>query len=308
MDGVTDPVLRQVFLRTGRPDVFFTEFVSCEALVCGDREKIIHDKLSFSNLEKPIVAQLWGNDPEKYFESIKILKDRKFDGVDLNFGCPDRGLIKSGSCGALIGNLKLSEKIILAAKKACGDLSLSVKTRIGLDKVDTERWFNFLLDFDLDAITVHGRTVRQMRNGIADWNEISKVKMIALQKKKRTVIIGNGDVQSRDDGWQKTKKFGIDGIMIGRAAVSDFWIFNKSLSKNDVFLKKKLELLVWHLELFKKHWGKNRHFASFNKYYHQYIYGFDQANVLRLAFMKLDNPDKAIALARSVIGQLPAGG
>ncbi len=136
MDGVTDTVFRQIVASVGRPDVFYTEFVPVDSLVSRGKEKALRT-LKYSKSEKPVVAQLWGTDPKKFYESAQIIKSLGFDGIDINMGCPKKDEVKNGACSALIKNPELATEIILATIKGAGDIPVSVKTRIGFSKIDT---------------------------------------------------------------------------------------------------------------------------------------------------------------------------
>src|ERR1035437_8597818 len=139
MDGVTDTVFRQIVAGVGRPDVFFTEFVPVDAILSKGKEEILKS-LQYSEIERPIVAQIWGSDPDKFYKVAKLISKLKFDGIDINMGCPDKNTIKKGACSALIKNPKLAQEIIQATIKGANGLPVSVKTRIGFNKIDMESW------------------------------------------------------------------------------------------------------------------------------------------------------------------------
>src|SRR5690349_5721204 len=103
MDGVTDTVFRQIVASVGKPDIFFTEFTSIDAILSSGKDKAL-ERLKFSPKERPIVAQIWGADPEKFYQAAKIVANLEFDGIDINMGCPTRDIIKTGACSALIKN------------------------------------------------------------------------------------------------------------------------------------------------------------------------------------------------------------
>src|SRR5579862_5112894 len=161
MDDVTDTVFRQIVADCARPDLFFTEFVNADGLQSPGREKLLH-KLKFTNKERPIIAQLWGLNPESFYKTTKDLIEMGFDGVDLNMGCPVKTVIKNGACAALINNRGLAGEIIDAAKEAAGDaLPVSVKTRVGFTTVDMG-WIEFLLSKILNMLSIHGRTAKEL--------------------------------------------------------------------------------------------------------------------------------------------------
>lgn len=173
MDDVTDVVFRQIVALNSRPDAFFTEFTNCDGLCSPGRDKLL-PRFKFTTDQHPIVAQIWGTHPETYFETAKLIQKMGFDGIDINMGCPEHNVIKQGACCALIDNPELAEQIIQAVKKGAPKLPVSVKTRLGLKTIDTESWIGFLLEQDLAAITIHGRTAKEMSKTPVHWDEIAK--------------------------------------------------------------------------------------------------------------------------------------
>lgn len=162
------------------PEILFTEFTNCDGMCSVGQSRVIH-RLKYDPNERPIIAQIWGKTPQNYYETAKLCLELGFDGIDINMGCPEKNVIKQGCCSALINNKELAKEIIDSVKKGTeGKIPVSVKTRIGFKLIQTENWFNFLLDQDLDAITVHGRTVAQDEVP-ANWDEIAKV--VVLNKK-----------------------------------------------------------------------------------------------------------------------------
>src|SRR5664279_4764451 len=153
MEGVTDPVFRQIIAEIGRPDVFFTEFTNVEGLNSIGSEKV-KESLSFEKNQLPIVSQLWGKDPDAFYKSAKLCNEMGFSGIDINMGCPDRVIVNKGSCSGLIKNPDLAQKIIIQTKNGAEDLPVSVKTRLGYLKQDMD-WIKFLLEQNLSVLTIH---------------------------------------------------------------------------------------------------------------------------------------------------------
>ena len=301
MEEVTDTVFRQVIADLGKPDVFFTEFVNVDGLCSKGREKVIH-RLQFSAKEQPIVAQIWGLMPENFYQIAKELVGMGFAGIDINMGCPEKNVIKKGACAALIENRSLAAEIITATKKGANGLPVSIKTRIGYNSIVTDDWIGFLLKQKLDALTIHGRTVREMSDVNAHWDEIGKaVKMRdELQqvhigsdttstsdvKKVQTLIIGNGDVKDRADGLRKAKQYEVDGVMIGRAIFKNPWVFNSKNPNPEVSVGERLDLLLKHTRLFDTTWGNKKYFGILKKFYKIYCQGFPGASSLREKLMR----------------------
>jgi nifR3 family TIM-barrel protein len=301
MANVTDMAYRQIVASCGKPDVFWTEFVSVDGLCSRGRERLIKD-LRFNSKERPIVAQFFGKDPKKFIEAVKLAKKMKFDGIDINMGCPDKKVIKQGAGADLILNAKLAKKIILTVKKAAGNLPVSVKTRISYsqyDKKEFKKWLENLLLARPDVIIIHGRTKKMMYTGVADWEAIKFgaeiVKNYNQKNKTNILILGNGDVKDLVDAYEKIKASGVDGVMIGRSILSNPWFFNKKNKK--ITSRDRVKILLKHLALFHKIDGREGDFNSLKKYFKSYLSGFKNAKSLRIKLMATKN----IKEARNVI-------
>lgn len=285
MDEVTDTVFRQVINLCSRPDIFMTEFVNCDGLCSRGYDKLI-TKLKFSNKEKPIIAQIWGSNPETFYKTAKMIVEMGFDGIDINMGCPDKSVLKSGGGAALIGQFDLAKAIIEYTRKGANNLPVSVKTRIGIKEIQTEKWVEFLLNQNLDALTIHARTAKEMSKVSAHWEEIGKAVEIKKSLGADTLIIGNGDVKSYKEGLDKCKVYGVDGIMIGRGVFENPWIFNSKIDPEYVTVEERLKLLLLHTKLFNKTYGKEKNFNILKKFFKIYASGFPGASELRVKLME----------------------
>jgi len=299
MEDVTDTVFRQIIAKCGAPDAFFTEFTNVEGMCSKGRDKV-GKRLIFTPIERPIVAQLWGKTPEKFYETAKLIKLKGFDGIDINMGCPEKGIVKKGLCGGLIDNPALAKEIILATKKGAGGLPISIKTRIGVKNIQTEEWASFLLKFNLDALIIHGRTVAEMSDAPVHWDEIGKVAKLRDKMKVKTLIIGNGDVKSRADAMEKYRKYKVDGIMIGRGIFDNLWIYNKNIDSAKISYSEKLKLLIEHITLFDKTWGKLKNFSLMKKFYKIYISGMPDAKNVRMELMKFKTAEETLKFLKSL--------
>lgn len=286
MDDVTDTVFRQIIASIAPPDVFFTEFVSVDGLCSEGVGKIIN-RLQFIETEKPLVAQIWGVKAENYYTVAKMICKMGFDGIDINMGCPDSKVIKKGACSALIKNPTLAAEFIQAVKEGAPNLPVSVKTRIGFRKIETEEWISFLLKQNLDALSIHGRTVSEMSKVPAHWDEIKKAVEIRDSMKVKTLIIGNGDVKTRAEGLKKAKEFKVDGIMIGRGIFQDPWVFAEN--SNLISQKEKMRTLLKHARLFEETWGDSKNFAMLRKFFKAYVSSFNGASDLRVRLMETNS-------------------
>ena len=283
MEGVTDTVFRQVLCKIGKPDLFFTEFLNVEGFCSKGREKVIH-RLDFRNIEKPVVVQLWGNVPEYYAETVEYVKTLNPDGIDINMGCSVRDVLSSGRGSALINDKVLAKEIIDVVKESAGDLPVSVKTRIGFDKIDTEEWIGFLLEQGLDMITVHGRLSREGYSTPSRWDEIAKCVKLRNEIAPDTIVLGNGDVKDIEQAKEYVDRYGVDGVMIGRAILTNPWLFS-GRKPEDISKGERVEVLKKHLEIFEKERGEMNIFNSQKKYIKAYISNFDTAGELRSKLM-----------------------
>lgn len=291
MEDVTDTVFRQIIMSCGRPDVFFTEFTNVDGMFSRG-EKQVTQRLQFQSNEKPIVAQIWGLQPENYYKAAKRLGEMGFDGIDINMGCPQKNITSKGACSALITNPALAKEIIQATQEAAGELPVSVKTRIGFKTIQTEEWIGFLLDCNLAALTIHGRTAAEMSAVPAHWDEIGKAVEMRDKKKSSTLIIGNGDVQSLEEAKEKAEKYKVDGVMIGRGIFHNPWLFNDAVHIDQKTIQERLVLLQNHVEIYEKTWKNEKPFQILKKYFKIYISGFDGASELRMHLMEVRNSDE----------------
>lgn len=292
MDDVTDVVFRDMVTDIAKPDVLFTEFVSCDGLFYN--RKVVERKLLYTLKQRPVVAQVWGVNPEIARNASKIISELGFDGIDINMGCPDKSVIRKGAGAASINNFSLAAEIINSVKQGAGSLPISIKTRIGFDKIMTPEWVIFLLEQNLNALTLHGRTAKQMSKGKANWEEIGKAVEIRNKIAPDTVIIGNGDVKSFGEVLEKHKTYGVDGVMIGRGIFSNPWVFEKNSRMQSYSKKERVILARSHLELFTKTWGVDKNFNIMKKFFKMYINGFEGANELRQRLMECRKYEDAL--------------
>src|SRR3989344_2369283 len=191
MEDVTDIAFRELVAKhLPKPDIFFTEFTSSDGLTSIGKGETIK-KLRYTENQRPIVAQIWGTDPGKMYEAACLVRELKFDGIDINMGCPDRAVMKKGAGGAMCTNPALAKEIIKAVKDGAGKTAVSVKTRLGFDQNIAQDWIPFLLEQRLDALTVHGRIATQMSKGEVDWEEIGRAVSYRDKIAPDTFIVGN---------------------------------------------------------------------------------------------------------------------
>lgn len=290
MEDVTDTVFRRVISSVGKPDLFYTEFVNVEGLTSKGRDSVIH-RLKYEIEEKPIIVQLWGTKPEKFLEASRFVSELGFDGIDINMGCSVKKVATTGSGSGLIkSDTNLVKDIILAVKEGSQGLPVSVKTRIGWDIPEIDRWIGFLLDQNLDALTVHGRTARGKGAIHANWDEIKKCVELRDSMGKDTFIFGNGDINSISQAHEFVKEYTVDGVMIGRASITNPWIFT---DREDISSEERIELFKKHVLLFKETWGNtNKNFHSIKKFFRTYINGFEGASEIRMELMECNTVEE----------------
>jgi tRNA-dihydrouridine synthase len=301
MDDVTDAVFRQVVESCASPDIYFTEFVNVDGLQSDGRRSVMR-KLRLGSNEKSVIAQIWGLKPENFYETAKQLANGEFgpyQGIDLNMGCPEKTVVKNGACAGLMHNPTLALEIIQATKEGSGSiLPVSVKTRLGFNDID-HAWPELLLKQGLDALTIHGRTRKEMSKVPAHWDEIGHVRKIRDQLQVPTLIIGNGDVANRQDGLRLAETHSLDGIMIGRGVFQDPFIFAERSPWEQYSERKKIALYERQVRLFADTWAPGeRSVHTLNKFCKVYINGFDGAKDLRETLMNAGSTDELLDILR----------
>ena len=313
MDGVTDAPMRFITAKYGRPDVIFTEFVSADGLkrVTGGYKLSLASRnsllrhLRFDESERPVVAQLFGGDPEAFFEVSKLIVKMGFDGVDISMGCPAKKVAGRGEGAGLINNPQLAGEIIAAVKRGVKEatklrsyegtnlgknmeIPVSVKTRIGYDKADPE-WWKFLATQDLAAVTIHGRTFKQLYQGSADWEAIGAA--ATLIKQSGAVFLGSGDIGSRQQAVVSCQKYGTDGALIGRGAMGNPWIFDPNFQFTNSNFQLRLKIAIEHARKFEEIFPNDRFFIM-RKHLSWYARGFDGASDLRQKLVLCNSADE----------------
>lgn len=301
MEDVTDSVFRRVVRQAAPADIYFTEFTSADGF-CSPGKKAVSKRLRMAGADepRPLIAQIWGLKPENYHTMAAALVEMGFDGIDINMGCPEKSVIRNGACSALIENRPLAAEIIAAAKDgAAGRIPVSVKTRIGFKKIDTESWISFLLQQGLAALTVHGRTQKEMSAVPAHWDEIAKAVQIRDALAPQTVILGNGDVRDRAHGEMLIAESGVDGVMIGRGVFADIFAFQKT--KQPHTPQEHLALLAQHIQLHHAYWGDAKPYDPLKKYFKIYVRDYAGAAELRSQLMQTASHEEALHIIASAL-------
>lgn len=286
MANVTDAAFRRIIAKYGKPDVMWTEFVSGTGLCSPGREILLND-LVFTKNERPIVAQIFGSNPDHFTRAAGLIKELGFDGIDINMGCPDRAVEKQGGGAVLIKNPTRAQELIRAARAGAPELPISVKTRIGYSRDTLEEWLAALVEAEPAAITIHARTRKEMSLVPAHWDAVARA--VRLVKKvpasRRPLVIGNGDVATLAEAHARARETGADGIMIGRGIFGNPWLFNRKRGARPPTLAKKLSVMVEHTKLFEKLFSGVKSFDVMKKHYKAYVSGFPGAKELRIELM-----------------------
>ena len=302
MADVTDPAFRRIIAKYGKPDALWTEFVSADGLFLGGYDALIKD-LEFTESERPIVAQFHTSNPDLMRKAAALARERGFDGVDINMGCPDNNVEKHGAGASLIRNLELAQAMIRAAKEGAGSLPVSVKTRIGWNRDELETLLPALLEAEPAMITIHARTRSELSLVPARWECIKRAVEIRNGQGSDTLIFGNGDVSSADDARQKASETGCDGVMIGRAIFGNPWLFAKNPPQ--ILPSDKLDVLVEHARLFEQ-LLPHKDFAIMKKHFKAYVTGWDGAKKLRVKLMAARNASEVATVCSTSAEYDPA--
>jgi nifR3 family TIM-barrel protein len=311
MDGVTDAVARQMAVRHGRPSLTVTEFVAVEGLTHG--AVALLEDLRYDESARPVVAQLYGVDPAAFREAAAIATALGFDGIDVNMGCPACTVARRGAGAALIQTPQRAQEIVRAVRAGVQDwadggsldrlvthakvrrvvkaratrfgdttrrlIPVSIKTRIGYDHVEVERWVSELAEVEPVTLTLHGRTLKQMYSGSADWDAIGRAAHVL--RGSGTLVLGNGDLPDRATAERRAEQYGLDGGLIGRATIGNPWALASVTADTPTRLRAAIE----HAELFEATYQGSRPFVAARKHLHGYCRGFDGASELRKALM-----------------------
>lgn len=342
MDGVTDASFRWIAAKHGAPDITVTEFVNVEAAIHAPHT-LIRD-FTYSEIERPIIAQIYGHTPDLFYKAAHVVCEMGFDGLDINMGCPAKNVAASGSGAALIRTPELAREIIRSARQGIADwvagqtlddlrlrhkfmdtviasnelrtgssdlvvtrklIPLSVKTRIGYDEIVIDDWIGTLLAENPVAISIHGRTLKQGYKGDADWDAIARA--VDVAKNTPTLILGNGDLKDMADVYRRVRQYGVDGVLLGRAAEGNPWVFRtkeqlkRALACGDtppqapapISLDNRFRVIVEHAQHFETY-VQIRNFVSMRKHLIWYCRDFRGAAELRSKMVRVNNSAEVI--------------
>ena len=333
---------------TDRPDVIFTEFTNvhdiCQGRVMG------WEPLRYTGGQRPIVAQLYGKEPLLFYQAAHVVSELAFDGLDINMGCPSKNVASSGCGAGLIKTPELALDIMAAAERGLRDwaagqtlaeaglkpgivekvrmaraaqdhqppprvaLPLSVKTRLGYDSVIIKEWSACLAQGRPQVISIHGRTLQQMYRGDADWEAIAEA--AAQIREQGILVLGNGDIGSLNEAIARIRASGVDGILIGRAALGNPWIFHgkeaireavKTSSRYPVpepavSRADRFDMILKHAHTFERFHDAPR-FPRMRKHLGWYCSDFPHAAALRADMVKTNNSGDVERLLREYVSR-----
>lgn len=312
MEGVTDVIFRQVIAKAGRPDLFFTEFTNVSSYASEKGRLNALERLTVVPSDQPIIAQIWGKNPEHFAELAGALEELGFAGLDINMGCPDRHVNAAGGGAAMIRTPDLAVECLRQARAAT-TLPVSVKTRLGYTYVDEYRqWLPTLLREQPAALTVHLRTRKEMSKVPAHYELIPEIVGLVKAFSPETKLVINGDIKDLRQVKELGAKFPqVDGFMIGRGVFENPYCF----TEHEATPAELLDLFKYHLDLFDEMDAKLRQqrvqalsegfdvpvrglaFEPLKHYFKIYVHGYDGAAELRAKLMEC----KSTAEVREVL-------
>ncbi len=347
MDGVSDSAFRYITKKYGNPDIIYTEFTHVHGL-CVAGDNLLHHFV-YDPIERPIIAQIYGKEPEYFYHAAKMVCALGFDGIDINMGCPAKTVAQSGSGAALIRTPELAKEIVAATKKGVEDwvangeltglagrtqraldemiathirkhdgfvgeksvgmnnlfakkdnlqrekISVSVKTRIGYDSPITAEWISKIAEAKPDWLAVHGRTLKQMYTGFADWNELK----IAVECTDIPVLV-NGDIKTKADLEKVLELTGAYGALIGRALEGNPWAFREMRGENfkenhaPVAWELTKKIIIEHTRKFVEDKPDPKAFFQMRKHLSWYINGVENATEIRVKLMQATSLEDVI--------------
>ena len=296
MEDVSDPPFRAVCKENGA-DLMYTEFISSEGLI-RDAAKSVQ-KLDIFEYERPIGIQLFGSDIESMRQSSEIATAARPDLIDINYGCPVKQVACKGAGAALLQDIPKMVQMTEAVVKAT-HLPVTVKTRLGWDENtrNVQEVAERLQDIGIKALTIHGRTRVQMYKGSADWSLIGKIKE---NSRIKIPIFGNGDIDSPQKAWEYKNRYGVDGIMIGRAAIGYPWFFNEVkhflqtgelLSPPDI--SQRVDVCRKHLEFSLKWKGPGLGLIEMRRHYTNYFKHIPDFKPFRMRLVTSNSPEEVV--------------
>jgi nifR3 family TIM-barrel protein len=350
MDGVTDSAFRYIVATYGKPDIVFTEFTNVHD-ICSGRLNTL-DSLRYSEVERPIIAQIYGKDPALFYQAAHVVCELGFDGLDINMGCPSKNVASSGSGAGLIRTPNLALELMDRARKGIQDwaagqpleeiglkpsalktiaqlkgehqdltehqerapIPLSVKTRLGFDCNIIDEWSDCLIQGRPEVISMHGRTLSQMYRGQSDWEAIAQAS--ARIRSHGILAFGNGDIKSLAEAHQRIQDTGVNGVLIGRGALGNPWIFqgihrvretlttgsSVNLQTTEPSIDEKFQAMTAHAQCFEAIHGTER-FVRMRKHLGWYCSTFPHAAAMRAQMVRTNGSQDVINILQAYLAE-----
>lgn len=302
MEDITDPTFRYI-CKKGGADMMFTEFISSDGLIRNGRKSVA--KLDIFDYEKPIGIQIYGHLADAMVKAAKMAESAEPDLIDINFGCPVKKIARRGAGSGMMQNVPLMVQITEAIVKSV-KLPVTVKTRLGWDDSNknipevAER----LQDAGISAITIHGRTRAQLYRGEADWSLIGEVKN---NPRMNIPVFGNGDIDSPQKAKEMFTRYGLDGIMIGRAAIGRPWIFNQikryietGILQDEPTLHEKTEIARDHFLKSLERKGEKTGIFQMRRHFVSYFKGLANFRETRLKLLTSTDPGEILSILDNI--------
>ena len=303
MEDVSDPPFRAV-CKEGGADLMYTEFISSEGLI-RDAAKS-RQKLDIFEYERPIGIQLFGGDIDNMVQSAEIATQVNPDLIDINYGCPVKAVACRGAGAALLQDIPKMVKMTAEIVK-CTPLPVTVKTRLGWDDStkNVVEVAERLQDIGIQALTIHGRTRVQMYKGSADWTLIARIKE---NPRMKIPVFGNGDIDSPEKAMEYKSRYGVDGVMIGRAAIGYPWIFNEikqfiryGLASTPPDMTERVSVVKKHLEFSVKWKGQRLGIFEMRRHYSNYFKGIPDFKPFRTKLVEVETAAEVMNILDDVI-------
>ncbi len=304
MAGVTDRDFRLLIRRIGGVGVVTMEFISSKAIVQGNQKT--RDLMAFADEERPLSIQIYGSDVDTMVEAARIVESLGPDLCDINMGCPANKVLKGCAGAALMGDLKLAERMIREVRRAL-TIPLTVKFRLGLR--DTDKSYlelgRICEDQGAAAVAMHARTAKQMFSGEADWSEIAR-----LKKALSIPVFGNGDVRTADDAVRMLAETGCDGAMVGRGATKNPWLFRQIAARLDgsdyeePTTRDRRDLILTHFRMLAEREPSRFALHKLRKFTGWYTHGLPHGAKLRRRINQLPDVETFLAAVEEFFDEL----
>lgn len=293
MEDVSDPPFRVLCKEQGA-DLVFSEFISAEGLIRNAQKST--KKLDIYKEERPIGIQVFGSDLDSMIQATKIIEQTDPDIIDINYGCPVKNVVNKGAGSSLLRDIpkmvKITQDIVKSTNKP-----ITVKTRLGWDEdsINIVEVAERLQDIGIKAITIHGRTRKQMFKGSANWEKIAEVKN---NHRMYIPVFGNGDINTPQNAKDIRDKYGLDGVMIGRASIGNPWIFKQvknflnGIDTIDITINERVEMIKKHLLKAIEWKGERKAISQTRYHYKSYLKDIEYIKPLKLKLIHANSLDE----------------